>query len=402
MSSLSFDYRAVDKLGKLRRGITTAPSQTDAYRRLVAIGLVPVALSPAAEGVLFPARGKRVRIGQLAHFTYQLGVLISARIPISEGLLSIAQQESDVRMRDLITDLARRIEAGEQLAIAMDHHRQALGDVYVEAIRAAERTGNLPKVLEHLSDMLERNLETGRMVRSALMYPICVVSVLSLAVIFLVSYVVPKFAKMFKSRGQKLPGFTEALMTIGQSVQDYWYIYLVVIAGTIFGIRTAWRNPVLRPRIDALLHRVPYLKEILVGMAISRFCRIFGVSLSSGLGMLESLDLAGKASGRPLLQRDVTKMVAQVRTGGRLSDVLAGCTYLTNFAKRMLAAGEQSAELSKMCGVVSRHYDRETGHLTKNIGTVIEPVLIVGIAVMVLVIALAIFLPMWDMIKIVG
>jgi type II secretory pathway component PulF len=402
MTALSFDYRAVDKFGKIRRGITSAPSQADAYRRLLSLGLVPVRLEPAADGPLGTRRSKRVKLGQLAHFTYQLGVLVSARIPISEGLVSIAQQEQEPRMREIITDLARRIESGEQLAIAMDHHRGALGDVYIEAVRAAERSGNLPRVLEHLSDMLERSLETVRMVRSALMYPICVVSVLTLAVVFLVSFVVPKFAKMFQSRGQKLPVFTEALMALGQSVQDFWYLYLVLIGGTIFGVRWAWRNQELRPKIDALLHKVPYLKSILVGLAISRFCRIFGVSLASGLGMLESLDLAGKASGRPLLQRDVARMVAQVRTGGRLTDVLAGCGYLTAFAKRMLAAGEQSAELSKMCGVVSRHYDRETGHLTKNIGTVIEPVLIVGIAVMVLVIALAIFLPMWDMIKIVG
>lgn len=402
MSALSFDYRAVDKLGKVRRGITTAPTQADAYRRLVALGLVPIALFESSDEPAGKARAKRVKLGVLAHFTYQLGVLVSARIPISEGLMSIAQHEHDERMRAVIMDLARRIEAGEQLAVAMDHHRGALGDVYIEAVRAAERSGNLPRVLEHLSDMLERNLETVRMVRSALMYPICVVSVLLLAVSFLITYVVPKFAKMFQSRGQKLPMFTQALMTVGQSVQDYWYIYLAVIIGGFFGARAAWRNPVIRPKIDHAFHKVPYLREILSGLAISRFCRIFGVSLASGLGMLESLELAGRASGRPLLQADVGRMVSQVRTGGRLTDVLAGCAYLTSFTKRMLAAGEQSAELSKMCGVVSRHYDRETGHLTKNVGTVIEPVLIVGIALMVLVIALAIFLPMWDMIKIVG
>ena len=401
MTALSFDYRAVDKLGKVRRGITTAPTQADAYRRLLALGLVPVTLAQADEGVR-TGSSKRVKLGILAHFTYQLGVLVAARIPISEGLISIAQQENDERMRDIITDLARRIEAGEQLAVAMDNHRGALGDVYIEAIRAAERSGNLIQVLEHLSDMLERQLETTRMVRSALMYPICVVSVLTLAVIFLVGFVVPKFAKMFQSRGQKLPMFTEYLMLVGQSVQQYWYLYILGIAGLIFGVRWAWNNPVARPKIDLWLHKVPYLNSILVGLAISRFCRVFGVSLASRLGMLESLELAGRACGRPLLQRDVARMVTQVRSGGGLTDVLSSCDYLSSFCKRMLSAGEKSAELPKMCGVVSRHYDRETGHLTKNVGTVIEPVLIVGIAMMVLVIALAIFLPMWDMIKIVG
>lgn len=402
MSTLTFDYRAIDKLGKARRGVTSAANQAEAYRRLVALGLMPLKLSVATPRSNPLAGSGKVGTRELAQFTYQLGVLVSARIPISDGLLSIAGQEKDLKLKALIFDLAKRIESGEQLALAMDAHRKALGDVYVATVRAAERSGNLPKVLEHLSDMLERNLETGRMVRSALMYPVCVITVLTGAMLFLVGFVVPKFAKMFAGRGQKLPSFTEFLMVFGNSVQSYWYLYLLGIAGLVVALRMAWVHPRGRVRLDSLLHRVPYISRILVGLAISRFCRIFGVSLSSGLGLIESLDLAGKASGRPLLLGDVTRMVSQVRTGGHLTQVMGDCDYLTPFTKRMLAAGEQSADLPRMCGVVSRHYDRETGHLTKNIGTVIEPVLIVGIALMVLVIALAIFLPMWDMVKIVG
>jgi type II secretory pathway component PulF len=402
VSVIAFEYRAVDKLGAPRRGITSAATQGEAYRRLIALGLTPIKLTKAATKGQQRAQGKRIKLGDLAHFTYQLGVLVSARIPISEGLLSIAQQEREPRLRDLIVDVAKRIESGEQLAVAMDNHRRALGEVYVESIRAAERSGSLPKIMEHLTDMLEKSLETRRMVRSALMYPICIVSVLSIATLFLIAYVVPKFAKMFSSRGQKLPDFTQALMVFGESLQSFWYIYLMLIGATIFGVRFAWLHPVLRVRIDAMLHHVPYLKHILIGLALNRFCRIFGLSLTSGLGLLESLDLAGRTSGRPLLIKDVTRMVSQVRTGGRLTDVLGACEYLTPFTKRMLAAGEQSGELSKMAGVVAKHYERESHHLTKNVGTVIEPVLIVGIAVVVLVVALAIFLPMWDMVKLIS
>lgn len=402
MSAIAFDYRAIDALGTLKRGVTNAASQTDAHRRLVALGLVPIKISPASSKRRLFSGAKKAKTKELAHFTYQLGVLISARIPISEGLLSIAAQESDVRLKAIITDIAKRIEAGEQLAAAMDAHRASLGDVYVSTVRAAERSGNLAKIMEHLSEMLERQLETIRMVRGALMYPICVVSVLSLAVTFLIAFVVPKFAKMFQSKGQELPIFTKLLMGLGNSMQSHWYLYVLGVAGLIFGVRAAWKNPKWQGHIDAALHKIPYLNKILVGLAMSRFSQIFGVSLSSGLGLIESLELAGKSAGRPLLIRDVNSMIKQVRTGGRLSDVLSGCNYLTTFTKRMLTAGEQSAELPRMCGVVARHYERETTHLTKNIGTVIEPALIVLIAVMVLVVALAIFLPMWDMVKLVS
>ena len=403
MTAVAFDYRAIDRTGAVRKGVTSGATQIEAYRRLVALGLTPVTLKPAVHtSPMFDRANKRIPLRELAHLTYSLGVLVSARIPISEGLLTIAQQEEDQRTRDLILDLAKRIESGEQVAVAMGAHRRKFGDAYVETIRAAEKSGNLPKVFEMLSEMLERTQENNRMVRSAMMYPACVVAVLGIAMTFLITFVVPKFAHMFQSRGAKLPMFTQFLMDIGLSVQNYWWAYIGVAVAAAFGARRLLTNPVWVTRADVFLHKIPYLRSILVGVAISRFCRLFGLSLSSGLGLIESLDLAGRASGRPLLMKDVATMVQHVRTGGRLTEVVGRCAYLTAFSKRMLTAGEQSAEIPRMCEVISRHYDRETSHLTKNLGTVVEPVLIIGIAAMVLVVALAVFMPMWDMIKVVG
>lgn len=402
MSSITFDYVAVDRAGAKRRGVTTATTKGEAYRKVAGMGITPLSLTPTATKLTTRLGYSRIKPKDLANFTYQLGVLVSARIPISEGLINVAQQEKDGKLKNIVMDLAKRIQAGEQLAVAMETHKLALGEVYVETIRAAEKSGNLPKVLEHLTDMLEQGQEQTRMVRSAMMYPICVVSVLGLAVLFLCGFVVPKFAKMFQSKSLQLPMATEILMGFGLSIQNYWWVYAIAAVALAIGIRLAWIRPDGRAVIDRLAHRVPYLRSILIGSTISRFSRIFALSLQSGLGLIESLELAGKAAGRPMLARDVQKMVSQVRSGGRLMEVLSVCQYLTPFTKRMLIAGEQSAEIPKMCGVVSRHYDRETGHLTKNLSTVIEPVLIVSIAGVVLLIALAIFLPMWDMAKLVG
>ncbi len=402
MMAPTFEYVALDKAGARRRGVVTAATKPEAFRKVSGLGFTPLSLRPAATKFSTRLGSSRIKTKDLSNFTYQLGVLVSARIPISEGLQNVAQQETNTKLKVIVMDLAKRIQAGEQLAIAMDVHKDALGEVYVETIRAAEKSGNLPKVLEHLTDMLEKGQEQARMVRSALMYPICVVSVLGLAVLFMCGFVVPKFAKMFQSKSLKLPLATEILMGFGLSLQNYWWAYLIGIALAGVGLRLMWVRPGGRAAIDQAAHHIPYLKSILIGSTISRFTRIFSLSLQSGLGLIDSLELAGKAAGRPLLSRDVQKMVSQVRSGGRLMEVLAGCQYLTPFTKRMLVAGEQSAEIPKMCAVVSKHYDRETGHLTKNLSTIIEPVLIVAIAGVVLLIALAVFLPMWDMAKLVG
>jgi type II secretory pathway component PulF len=141
---------------------------------------------------------------------------------------------------------------------------------------------------------------------------------------------------------------------------------------------------------------------MLKGVAVSRFTHVLGLSIQSGVSLLDGLSMAGASSGRPLMVEDAEKMRDQVNLGGRMADVLLTCSYLPPFTKRMLSAGEEAAELPKMCSIVARHYDREVAHLAKNIATVIEPVLIVGLAGVVLVIALAIFLPMWNMAALIG
>jgi type II secretory pathway component PulF len=234
------------------------------------------------------------------------------------------------------------------------------------------------------------------------MYPICVVSALALAVVFLMTFVVPKFAQMFESRGIDLPVPTQILIVISTFFRTYWYAILGGVIAAIWLVRKGWRTPSTRRKMDTWLHRVPLLRDVLRGVAISRFANVLGVSLRSGLSLLEAIEMAGRAAGRPLMLADAEKMRDQVNHGGRLADVLLTCNYLPAFTRRMFAAGEEAAELPRMCAVVARHYDREVTHLTKNVTTVIEPIMIVGLAGVVLLVALAIFLPMWNMTALIG
>jgi type II secretory pathway component PulF len=400
MSALTYEYRAIDRTGAKVTGTTQAKTESEAFRALTAQGMVPLNIQAVRQRS--SQRGSKIKAKDLAHFTSQLSVLVSARVPISDGLMSIAEQEPNPRLKAVIKDIATRIEAGEPVAQSMGQHAEVFGDIYVETVRAAEKTGTLSRVLDHLAEMMERTAETQRMVRGALMYPICVLIVLAIAVTFLLGFVVPKFAKMFASRGVKLPALTEWMMHFGDSIQSYWFFYGAIIFGVIFAYKRAMKTEGGRALFDQLWHKVPFVRTMLQGMAISRFCHVLGVSLGAGLNLIEALELGGKSSGRPMLQRDVDRMTDRVRAGGRLTEVMGECPYMTGFAKRMIAAGETSGELTKMCSVAARHYDREAQHLAKNIGTLIEPIMIVVIAAVVLLVALSIFLPMWDMVSLVG
>jgi len=399
MSQLAFQYQAIDRKGGKARGVLRAENTNEAYRQVRAAGLQPLKIKPVR---VRQGRKRAVTIKDLAHMTYQFSVLLEARIPIIDGLRSIAEQESNPRLREVINDVASRIAAGDTITQSVAAHREMFGEVYVETVRAAERSGNMNEVLASLADMLERQYEMTKNVKGALMYPACVISTLVLAVVFLMIFVVPKFAHMFASRGIDLPIPTQILIVFSGFIRGWWWAVLGGSVGAWMLIRKGWRTPTMRGRMDTWLHAVPFLRDVLRGLAVSRFAHVLGISVRSGLGLIEALEMSGRASGRPLLLSDAEKMRDQVNHGGRLADVLMTCNYLPAFTRRMLTAGEEAAELPKMCSVVARHYDREVSHLTKNVTTIIEPIMIVGLAGVVLIIALAIFLPMWNMTALIG
>ncbi len=394
-AQLTYRYKALDSSGKRKRGTLRAANQGEAYRQIASAGLQPlkiVARRPAGSRL----RGGRVGARELSHLTYQFSVLMDARIPIADGLRSIAEQENNRRLQSVIEDVARQIEAGYSVTESLSQHRELFGRVYIETVRAAETSGNMVKVLGRLAEMLERQYESNKNLTGAMIYPACVLVALVLGATFLTVFVIPKFGALYAKRGMDLPMPTQILLAVSAFLRTYWPLVIGGAVGVFWAVRRAWKRERTRAMIDRWLHRLPFLREVLRGLAVSRFAHVLGTSLQSGLGLIEALEMAGGASGRPMLQADVDRMREQVKQGGRLAEVMLACAYLPGFARRMIAAGEETAEMSRMCEVVARHYDREVSHLTKNLPTVIEPILIVGLAGVFLMIALAIFLPMWD------
>ncbi len=397
MSTQAFRYTAVDGSGHRTRGVIRAGNTHEAFRKLSAAGMTPVSIEEVCSRASFLSR-QRIGMSDVADLTRELSVLVAAKIPLDRGLASIAEHEGKPAVTRMVRDIATQIESGVPLTQALQRHAAVFGDVYIETIRAAERSGNLAAVMEHLADMLERQIETRQQLTRAMTYPAMVMMVVAVALTVIVVFVVPKFGATFAAQGVKLPLATRIVQGFGLSVSSYWPLYAVGVVILIAAPLTAWRTRAGRDWCERALLRLPYVSRVIVAVSTGRFSRILGVALASGLDVIESLEIAGRSTGYMRIRSECEAAAAALRQGEPLVDAIQPVATLPPFAKRMLGAGKDAAEISRACEVLARHYDRESSHLTKNLSSVIEPIMTVAMAAIVLLVALSVFLPMWQMV----
>ncbi|MBL4591533.1 MAG: type II secretion system F family protein [Phycisphaerales bacterium] len=399
MATTTYKYLALDEMGERVRGRVSAENEERAIDQISGLGYtaLKVSASNAVGGGLF---AKRISSLDIAALTREMSVLVEANIPIARGLHSIAKHEKNVALRDMVLDIAMMIESGSRITDSFGKYRHVFGDVYVQTLKAAEKSGKLGTVMSHLSDMLERNIETAQQVKRALAYPLIVLCFVTLALGVITIFVVPKFATIFEANGVELPLTTRVIRTMGESMTQYWWAYILGAVGTVFALVTTWKNERGRYGIEIVLHKLPYIGNMFTCVTTARFSRVMSISLDSGIDVIESLQVAGHATGRPVFVKECDMMCAQMRTGEALEDVINECHGLPSFARRLFGAGKDSDELARSGSIIARHYDRLSDHLAKNINTLVEPMMTIAMAGIVLLVALSVFLPMWQMVRI--
>lgn len=399
MSISRYRYVALDNTGQTRRGRLEAGSEQQAYSMLAEMGLTPLKLR-VPHGALFSLTRKRATLADISGFTRELSVIVEARIPLAQGIRGIAEGEKKPDLRRILLDVAASVESGTSVSEAIRKHEAVFGDVYVQTLGAAEHTGSLAAVSSLLADMLERRIESRQQLKSALTYPVVVIGVVAAALTVILMFVIPRFSATFAASDIELPLITVLIQALAAWLRTNWmFISAGLIAGGV-ALSYSWRTSRGRAVMERLLLNVPIFGGLIAAVTTGRFARVFGLSLRSGLDVVESLEIGGASTGRPVFATDCQMMADRLRTGDSVKEVLDETAYLPGFAQRMLSSGKDSNELANSCDVVARHYEREAEHLTKGMSQLLEPLLTVCLAVVVLLVALSVFLPMWKMVSI--
>jgi MSHA biogenesis protein MshG len=398
MSGLKYNYLGVDASGKRVRGQVSAMDDQEACRKVAASGLTPLRVKSASTTQWRLKLGRGISRSEVAAMTRELSVLVEARMPLAQGLALMAQNERNPAMATMLSDLAFRIESGAKISEAVEHHASVLGEVYVATMHAAEASGMLSEVTAHLAEMLDSEVATRQQLRRAATYPVIVLLVVSAALFVILGFVVPRFAATYASSNITLPLATRIVQGLGESMRAWWWVYLGAILSAMVGISQCWASERGRLWMEGLFARTPYLSRLLTAVATARFCRVLSISSNAGIDLIDAIEISANSSGSHRLKVEARAMCSRLRGGGELAEVVTNSRVLPPFAQRLMAASKETKEVARSANIISRHFEREGSHLTAGVSTVIEPVMTVVLAVVVLTVALAVFLPMWQMI----
>jgi type II secretory pathway component PulF len=396
-----YQYKAREESGKLRSGLLDAPSEEKALKALRDKKLYPVSVK-AAEGEATTKKSfglRKIKPEELIMFTRQLATLSKAGLPILTTLDILVQQIENPHFRKTVARLREDIIAGNSLSQAMSKYPAFFSPIYVNFIYAGEKGGVLEQVLERLGDLLTHEMENRKAVKSALMYPKMVITAMIVAMIIIMTFVVPKFARIFQGFKMELPLATRILLGVSSIFQNYWPFLLggvvVLCAAAIITVRT--RKGLLL--WDQYKLRIPIVGSLLVKSMITRFCFVFGATAESGLPILETVDVASLILNNSYIGKELNRVKQEIRDGKSIGASLAKISIFPPMVINMISIGERSGNLSRMLEELVSFYDLEIQYAISGMTKAMEQLLTVVMAIFVLILALGVFMPMWNMVN---
>lgn len=401
----SFQYRARDKEGALITGKIDAVSLPEVETNLDRMGLIPIRIGGESEAARFVSLLKtpfqKITPQDVILFSRQLATLFGAGVPLLKALNTLEKQAISTAFAEVIKEIRLYVEGGGTLSAAIARHPSVFPEFFPHMIEAGEAGGILDAVLERMATMLEKNAENKARVKSATLYPKIVVGAIIIAVIILMNFVVPRFAAMYASFKIDLPLPTRILILLSGVFSAYWYYLFIFVSGVYGAFRFYLTTVNGRRQWDRLRLGFPIFGPIILKATLSRFCRVLGALYRSGLPILQSLDISSRAIENTAISAEVKAIEGGVRAGKSLSEPMTKTAYFPPLIIQMTAVGEETGNLDAMLDKAAQYYETEVDSAIRNLTTTIEPILLAFIFGMVLFLALAIFLPMWDILKVV-
>lgn len=402
----SFNYRARDKYGVMVSGRLEGETSKSIAVQLAKQGFSPISISEEEEAglslqleALFSALQK-VKPEDLVVFTRQLASTLEAGVPLINSLDAVAEQIRNRKFRVIVLEVKKEIESGSTFSAALAKYQNYFSPLITNMISGGEKAGILPQVLDRISNILEKDIETSDQIKAATRYPTIVLFVLICAFIILTVYVIPRFVTFFAAFKAQLPLPTRILIGANYVFVNYWYWILGVIFILVYLGYKILQTEKGRYNWDRFILSTPIFGPLYSKIYLSRFSRMLSAMMGSGIPILEALTVTSATVENKVIAHVIIDIREEVSRGKSLAEPMRGSRVFPPIAISMVAIGEKAGTLEKMLDKTADYFDREINYTIKNLTPLIEPLMIFGLAVILLIFALGIFLPMWDLIKI--
>jgi MSHA biogenesis protein MshG len=405
-----YAYKGRASSGELVTGHLDGDTRDAVAARLFATGVTPIEIAlpgASSQGADVSVLLRRFGVGKpkvsdLVLFSRQLYTITKSGIPLLRGLRGLVSSTHNAVLREALADILSSLESGRDLASSFARHPEIFPQLYISIVRVGEETGTLDESFLRLSEYLQQDQEIQDRVRSAMRYPMIVIATIGIAMGIISTFVIPRFAPLFKALGNDIPWPTRVIMASSSFVQHYWYVVALVLTAVAVGVRQYVKTDSGRYRWHKLKLRLPAVGKLAHEAILARISRSLSISLNAGMPMIQTLNVIARSSGNDYMSSHVHRMREGVERGDPLSRAAASVGMFPPLVLQMLQVGEETGEMSSLLDEVAGFYEREVDYALKNITAAIEPILIVAVGGMVLILALGVFLPMWNMIEKVG
>ncbi len=402
---ITFSYQARDAAGRIVTGTQDALNEDNAVTSLMSRGLMVLSLQRKSVASRRRKKVWTVKETDLVLFTRQLSTMIDAGISLVQALTALYEQCDKKRQRNLryvISDITARVQGGETFHESIAKHPRVFNRLFTSMVKAGEHGGLLAEILDRLAGFLEDSARLRKKVKSAMTYPVVVISIAFAITTFLIVRVVPIFGEIFKDFGAKLPAPTQFLIDLSDFVRGEWYFLILGIGGTIFGLRAFLRSQRGKQLTDKWKLKLPVFGPLVHKICMSRFSRTFAQLIRSGVPILEVLDIVGGTSGNHVIETSIKSVSEDVEKGDNLSIALSKKSVFPPMLLRMVAAGEATGKIDTMLEKMADFWDEEIEAMLDALTSLIEPMLIVFLGVIVGGIVIAMFLPIFKLNEVVS
>ena len=400
----AFAYDAINAQGLEISGVIHAPDVSAAREQLQTRGLLPQSLAERNAAGERGARTafKKVKPKSLQVFARQFATMIGAGVSVVQALVTLEEQTDDKYLADVIADVRSDVEGGVILSKALARHPKVFNRLFVAMVEAGESSGTLDTVLDRVAVQIEKETQIKRRVKGAMVYPAVVISFAFLVLTFMLLFIIPVFVNVFDDLNGNLPRLTQFVMNISYAVRHYWFIIFPAIGGLIFAFFRLKRTERGRQVWDRFKLRIPMrVGDVVHKIALARFSRTLSTLVSSGVDIIKALEITGATSGNWVVEQSLADIRTRVHEGVPISQPLQEDPVFPPMVGQMVKIGEETGELDGMLGKVADFYEDEVDSSIQSLTSIIEPILMIGVGIMVGTIVISMYLPMFKMLTLI-